>query len=222
MTDYLKVIFNEQDRPRTSYPAELCRYLFQRFDLKAGDKILDLGCGRGDFAAAFKQTGLDVYGLDWCESPSPDLFAGIPVRYADVGADPFPYPNDMFDVVFSKSVIEHVADPTNFLNETRRVLKPGGRIIVMTPDWNSQMKIFYDDHTHRHPFTVTGLTKALKVFGFREVACERFYQLPVLWKYPALKLVSCILRFVVPVTTRPDNKFIRWSIELMVLGTGIK
>jgi hypothetical protein len=84
------------------------------------------------------------------------------------------------------------------------------------------MKIYFDDHTHRQPYTVTGVSDLLKIKGFQDVHAELFYQLPVLWKYPALKILSHILQWTVPVTTKSKIKFIRWSIELMVLGTGIK
>jgi 2-polyprenyl-3-methyl-5-hydroxy-6-metoxy-1,4-benzoquinol methylase len=127
-----------------------------------------------------------------------------------------------FDVIFSKSVIEHLFDPSKFVSECRRVLKPGGRIIVMTPDWGSTMKIFFDDYSHRQPYTATALKDLLDVFGFYKTHAELFYQLPVLWKYPALKAVSRILQFMVPVTAKSKIKFIRWSVELMVLGTGVK
>ena len=48
----------------------------------------------------------------------------------------------------------------------------------MTPDWISQMKIFFDDYTHRQPYTVTAVKDILNIFGFREVNSEIFYQLP--------------------------------------------
>ena len=53
----------------------------------------------------------------------------------------------------------------------------------MVPDWQSCMFIYYDDFTHVQPYTVTGLRDALRMFGFRDVESELFYQLPVVWKY---------------------------------------
>lgn len=218
---YLGVVYDEQVRPATGYPGELCRHLARRFALPAGARLLDVGCGRGEFARGFADLGLAVEGLDRerCESR---WLRGLTVGCADLGTAPFPYPDGRFDVVFSKSVIEHFERPGRFLAECRRVLRPGGRLIVLTPDWQTQMPIFYDDITHCRPFTVEAMHDALRMHGFAEVGAELFYQLPVVWRWPALKAVSWLLRRVVPVTAKPRNKFVRWSIELMILGTGVR
>lgn len=92
----------------------------------------------------------------------------------------------------------------------------------MTPDWTSTMKIFFDDYTHRQPYTAAGAKDLLDIFGFLETRADIFYQLPVLWRYSALKIVSRILQVFVPVTAKSRIKFIRWSVELMVLATGVK
>ena len=92
----------------------------------------------------------------------------------------------------------------------------------MTPDWQSQRCIFYDDYTHVHPYTKIGIENLLKIYGFKEVKSKIFYQLPVLWKYSWLKIFSKFLQFLGPVKKIHKNKFIRWSKELMILGSGIK
>ena len=57
----------------------------------------------------------------------------------------------IFDVIYSKSVIEHFYYPEKILKEAYRVLKPGGIIITLTPDWEFIYKSFYEDFTHRTP-----------------------------------------------------------------------
>jgi SAM-dependent methyltransferase len=218
---YIETIYNENLRPITAYPDELIAHLCGRFQIPKGAKVLDVGCGRGDFLNAFKAYGLDAYGVDR-EPSGAKVAAGVEVRACDVEKSKFPFDDQSFDVVFSKSVIEHLIDPEFFIAESQRILKPGGRIIVMAPDWISQMKIYFDDHTHRQPYTVNAMRDLLTIKGFQDVESELFYQLPVLWRYPVLKVFSKILQWTVPVTTQSKIKFIRWSIELMVLGTGIK
>jgi len=190
--------------------------------MKKGDKLLDIGCGRGDFTRAFKDLGLDVTGIDR-EKGDKAVLDGIDVRLSDdFENNAFPFEDNSFDIVFSKSVIEHVGKPNNFMRETHRVLKPGGRVVTMTPDWHSQMYIFYDDPTHLHPYTCTGLKDLLAMYGFKEIKAELFYQLPVVWKYPFMKIVCLGLQLLGPVKKIYKNKLIRWSRELMILGTGIK
>ncbi len=221
MPNYIDVIYDKKIRPHTKYPDKLCSYLFNRFNMSKGQTLLDLGCGRGDFAKAFESTGLLVKGLDLQKS-SADILQGIEVFYANFEHDKFPFKDESFDVVFSKSVIEHIQSPQHFIKETRRILKPGGRIITMTPDWHTQQLIFYDDYTHVHPYTVTGLKDMLVIFDFKNIQVEKFYQLPILWKYPQLKILSKTLQLFGPVKKIYKNKFIRWSRELMILAYGEK
>jgi len=221
MSGYVDTVYDEKIRPRTDYPEKLCVYLAVRFQLSPGARILDAGCGRGDFLDGFAKNGFEVYGLDK-ESGSAKNTSSSVVKDCDLEKDSFPFSDDFFDAVFAKSVIEHLFDPQNFVTECRRVLKPRGRIILMTPDWKSTMSFFFDDHTHRHPYTVQAAKDILDIFGFREAKAELFYQLPVLWKYPSLKIISRILRFFVTPNPRISNKFIRWSVELMILATAVK
>jgi len=221
MPNYIDTIYNENTRPHTKYPFQLSQYLFQRFNMKQGDKLLDVGCGRGDFLKGFKDLGLEVMGIDQ-EKSSSDILEGIEVGIVNIEKDSFPFNGETFDFVFSKSVIEHLWNPEHFIKECCRVLKPGGKIIIMTPDWQSQMYIFYDDYTHRHPYISTGLENLLKIHGFQGASAKTFYQLPILWKYPWLKIFSKCLQVLGPVKKIYKNKFIRWSRELMILGSGKK
>lgn len=66
-------------------------------------------------------------------------------------------------------------DPTNFLRESYRILKTGGIIIIMTPDWVSNMKVYYDDYTHRTPFTIISMKNILKVSCFRRAGLLVLY-----------------------------------------------
>ncbi|WP_081666811.1 class I SAM-dependent methyltransferase [Laribacter hongkongensis] len=100
---YADVVCSEQDRPLTTYPEKLARYLFERFDLKPGDKLLDVGCGRGEFLSGFIQCGAVGFGVDQsraAESYCPDATLKISV----IENDCIPYDDNFFDVVYSKSV----------------------------------------------------------------------------------------------------------------------
>lgn len=222
MTNYLQVRYNKNSKPHTAYPLQMCRYLFERFGMKKGDKILDIGCGRGDFARAFKDLGLQVTGIDR-EKGDSEMLNGVDFHLKDdLESEKLPFRDASFDIVFSKSVIEHIKDPPNFMKETYRILKPSGKVITLTPDWHSQMFIFYDDSTHFHPYTLTGLKDLLAMYGFKESKAELFYQLPIVWKYPFLKVLCRCLQLLGPVKKIYKNKFIRWSRELMILAYGEK
>lgn len=221
MPEYLNVVYNKKIKPYTDYPHQLCQHLFKRFNMREKDKLLDVGCGRGDFTKGFRDLDMEVFGID-IEKSSSELMKEINFKTVEVEKDSFPFADNSFDFIFSKSVIEHLWEPSHFIKECKRILKPNGTIILMTPDWHTQMYIFYNDSTHHHPHTLTSLRDLLKMYDFKEISSEVFYQLPVLWKYPWLKIVSRFLQFFGPVKKIYKNKFIRWSRELMILSSGIK
>lgn len=222
MSHYLDVVYNKKQRPYTDYPSQLCRYLFERFEMNKGDKLLDIGCGRGDFTKGFLDLGLKVAGIDR-ERGDSEMLQGIDIRINnDLENNALPFEDQSFDIVFSKSVIEHIRNPDKFVKEVYRVLKSEGKVITMTPDWHSQMFIFYNDYTHVHPYTCIGLQEMFSINGFKDSKAELFYQLPILWKYPVIKIMCKSLQLLGPVKKIEKNKFYRWSRELMILGSGIK
>lgn len=218
-TDYLSVVYDEDSHPYTDYPQQLCNYLFQSFGLKKGMKMLEPGCGRGEFLSNFKKLGLDVYGVDI--SPEADTFTNeFTVKVCDVENEELPYDDDTFDVLYSKSFIEHLHNPGKYLKEANRVLKPGGLLLTLVPDWEANYKTYFDDFTHRTPFTHVSLVDAYMMYGFEDVTAYRFRQLPIVWKYPVLNYFCASISPFIPVRTK--NKFLRWSRELMLIGIGKK
>jgi ubiquinone/menaquinone biosynthesis C-methylase UbiE len=223
MKDYVEIVYNEKNKPKTNYPNLLANYLISRFTVQAGSKLLEIGCGRGEFLGAFQKAGLDCYGVDssdYCIKNTNEF----KFNCLDITKNNLPYEDNYFDIVYHKSVLEHFYSPDKIMQETHRVLKPGGKVIVLTPDWTSQMKIFYDDFTHCRPYTVEGLKDLLAVYGFSEIRTELFYQYPAIWKYPVLKVGSRLLQLLFSasmarkLTDLTKIKYFRWSVELMVLG----
>ena len=217
--NYLSVVYDEESHPYGDYPEQLCSYLFQSFGFEKGMKLLEPGCGRGEFLNNFKQLGLDVVGIDI--SPEAVEFENdFEVKLCDIEKEKLPFDDNSIDIVYSKSFIEHLHYPERYLEEAYRVLKPNGIFLTLTPDWQSNYKIFFDDFTHRTPFTTVALTDAYKMYGFKDINVYKFRQLPIVWKYPILNYFCALISPLIPVRT--ENKFFRWSRELMLIGVGKK
>jgi ubiquinone/menaquinone biosynthesis C-methylase UbiE len=99
----------------------------------AGRRILDAGCGSGPLFAALRDRGAIVTGFDMStgmlELARQRLGDGADLRVADLGG-PLPFPDDTFDDVMASLVLHYLEDWGPALAELRRVLKPGGRLIV--------------------------------------------------------------------------------------------
>ena len=217
--NYLSVVYDEKSHPYSDYPKKLCAYLFQSFGFKEGMKMLEPGCGRGEFLKNFKDLGLDVVGVD--ASPEAIAFVdGLDIKLCDIEHEKLPFDDNTFDVIYSKSFIEHLYYPEKYLEEAYRVLKPNGMLLTLVPDWESNYKTYFDDFTHRTPFTKMALTDAYKMHGFKEVRAFKFRQLPIVWKYPIMNYFCAFISPFIPVRTQ--NKFFRWSRELILVGIGKK
>ncbi len=118
-------------------------------------KILDVGCGHGDFLKGVHDKTTHSYGID------PDKEAidkNAFIKHKRVGTvEKLPFDNEFFDIVVSAWVLEHLQDPQKAFLEIFRVLKPGGKVIFLTPNaWNYNVwiirlipEIFHDFLTRK-------------------------------------------------------------------------
>ena len=216
---YLSVIYDEKSHPYTKYPPKLCLYLFQAFKMKVGMKMLEAGCGRGEFLKGFQNLGLEVVGIDISDEAA-SFNNSFEVKLCDIESEKLPFDDNTFDVIYSKSFIEHLYHPEKYLKEAYRVLKPDGLFITLVPDWEANYRTYFDDFTHRTPFTTVSLKDAYLIYGFKEVNVYKLRQLPVVWRFPILNYFCMIISPFIPVRTK--SKFLRWSRELMLVGAGKK
>ena len=222
MSDYLSVTYNEVDRPFTSYPRKLTKYLFDFYNLEKKNTLLDIGTGRGEFLQGFSECGLNTFGVDQFDVVK-DYFPENKITICDLENEKLPFEDNYFDVVFSKSVIEHFYHPEKLAKEMLRVLKPGGIAITLTPDWHYNYREVYDDYTHRTPFTKTSLNDFFLIHNFNNLKVTRFKQLPILWKGSTLlSFLSEISRIFFPTFLKRKSKWIRFSKEIMLLSSAFK
>jgi ubiquinone/menaquinone biosynthesis C-methylase UbiE len=189
MNKYHDVIYGNY--PKSTYPEKLADKLAKGY-FRPDSEILELGCGDGTYVKAWSKMGFKTWGLDRNRS----LLGGISMESPDIdfNSDGLPYLAEQFNIIFCKSLLEHISDTDWFLSEIERVLKPGGKAIFLLPAWEYNYKDFYNDYTHVKPFHRKGLQDALKIHGFKDVRVEYFYHLPWLWGRPYLLPLVLFLR----------------------------
>ena len=100
-----------------------------------GKRILDLGAGGGAVSRFFQSLGYDVTAIEWVRSSLEKMrAAGIAAVEHDVEKTPYPFSDNAFDEVFWGDNIEHLFDPESVAREIFRILRPGGRLVLSTPN----------------------------------------------------------------------------------------
>lgn len=188
--DYLKFRFGVTLHPRFPFGI-LVVYLMPYLLLKveqsirhlppANDRarLLDVGCGNGDFIEFAASLGWNAQGLD------PDPEAVIAARKAGLTVAEGGFPNtgvadEQFDVVTLNHVIEHVHDPIAALSEVHRILRPGGKVWIATPNLDSAGSRLFSCHwrgleppRHLTIFNASSLKLACESAGFATAVLRR-------------------------------------------------
>ncbi|HUU29753.1 MAG TPA: class I SAM-dependent methyltransferase [archaeon] len=128
-------------------------------------KILDVGCQKGEFLEFLRRREWETHGVD-LNSRAPNLF-DLPIHYGSLRqAD---YPENYFDVITFWSVLEHIPDISEQIEESHRILKPGGTLILLTTNYHSiatGLLKFDDIPRHLILFTRKTLNLLLSKHGF--------------------------------------------------------
>jgi len=167
--------------------------------LKASERgrLLDIGCGNGYFLVQMRDLGWDVVGVE----PDPkavkvarDHFG---LRVFQGTLEEAKFPDDSFDVITMNHVIEHVPDPIGLLSECRRILKPNGKLVVVTPNIKSLGRylfgkswVHWDPPRHLFLFSSKSLRTCAEKAGLK---VQRLWTPAkgALWMWMTSRLIKC-------------------------------
>jgi 2-polyprenyl-3-methyl-5-hydroxy-6-metoxy-1,4-benzoquinol methylase len=148
----------------------------------ADRKVLEIGCGRGGFSKYLLECGADLVAADFSDAAvaiAKQLLSNAPHCEAIVAdIQDLPFSDNSFDVVVSLETLEHVPDPDKGLVELVRVTKPGGKLVISTPNYFGLLGLY---RTYRE---LTGR-------GFTEVGQPINHPLKVMDRVRKLKQLKC-------------------------------
>jgi SAM-dependent methyltransferase len=161
-------------------------------EARPAERVLDLGCGAGRFVKALQDAGADPVGVEVAQEALDRAAANAPgadLRLLSEDGD-LPLEHGSVDLVWCSEVLEHVADGGRLLQEARRVLRTGGRLLVTVP-FHGRVKAAaialarFDAHfdpqgQHLRFFTRGSLKRTLEAAGFEPTRIDTAGGLPLL------------------------------------------
>lgn len=182
-------------------------------------RVVDVACGGGKLLHFFKERGWsDVEGVDLSPEQVAISRQVVPRVELENAIDYLERNEGAFDVVTGFDIIEHLHKPEviRFLDAALAALKPGGRLILQTPNadspWGTMLR--YGDFTHEVCFNPNSLSRLMNLSGFQKVEARELG--PVLFGYSLKSTVRSLIwqgfRLVFKV----------WNVaELGTLGSGV-
>jgi 2-polyprenyl-3-methyl-5-hydroxy-6-metoxy-1,4-benzoquinol methylase len=149
--------------------------------LGARGRILDVGCACGFFIEAALKHGFDAYGIEFSkeavamarEDIRPRITIGDVNLLRERG-------NEQFDAVVAFDIIEHTQNPLKFLEEIRHILRPGGWLMLATPDTGHFLRYLMRSRwpmlqpmQHTHLFSKKAMRYALEKSGYENIGVRR-------------------------------------------------
>jgi SAM-dependent methyltransferase len=136
-------VIPKQLGPDTAYLFDrMTRATIEAVDARAGERVLDVGCGRGLDLCAQRGRGAQLFGSDGsrvmaARAAGTLTAAGVPPAVVWASAEHLPFAPGAFDKVYCKGAIDHFYDPARALAEMARVLDPEGRVVVSVANFDS-------------------------------------------------------------------------------------
>jgi ubiquinone/menaquinone biosynthesis C-methylase UbiE len=135
------------------------RLAFDLFVPVQGMRVLDVGCGTGNFSIKLAQKGCKVTGIDISEkmlhiARKKAEMAGLNIEFKNVDVYDLDFPDESFDAVFSMAAFEFIKEPKKAFDEMYRVLKTGGQLLIGTINKDSSWGRLYMEQAQKDPDSI--------------------------------------------------------------------
>lgn len=172
--DDLQRIYEARFRANLDYRRAVWRVLIDDFfqrHVRPTDAVLDLGCGYGEFINQVRCA--KKFAMDLNPDMPQRVDKGVQALLQDCST-PWQLPDESLDVVFTSNFFEHLPDKASLgrtLDQARRCLKPGGRLMALGPNIKYLPGAYWDFWDHYLPLTELSLREALENRGYAMEEC---------------------------------------------------
>ena len=174
-----KFLYDENYFPQMSkwYEKNRAKDRKERFDKlalffnKTVNNFLDVGCGEGHCLVEAEKRGWKSHGVDISDHRI-EMAKNNTIQFKNSTLTQSNYPDNHFDIIYLDSVLEHVLNPLDYLNEIRRILKKGGLLYIGVPNEDSLLndfkKVFYWISRNKVAAKLKPFETPYHVVGFNE------------------------------------------------------
>lgn len=147
---YHENLYDSKRYTRTIKTDPQMKKIIKSLNIKKEEKILDLGCGVGDYTKSIADLNVkNIIGADFKIQNARKKYNKLYFKKIDFNKK-LPFKDNYFDKIISVNVIEHLIDPISFLGEIKRILKPNGLIVITTANRDFILHRWFFDSTHLH------------------------------------------------------------------------
>lgn len=243
-----RILITEERKDEADYYVYLLHLASYNFAASFSDnkKVLDFGCGTGYGSQILSRNSESVVGIDISSDAiqyARDNYSGTTLNFEILDQAILPFSDSAFDLITSFQVIEHIEDADSYLSEMKRVLKPGGKLLLSTPDKKTRLFLLQRpwNYYHINEYSIKTLfnllskyfkdVDILKIGGdkrlvFHELKRRRFTRLVTL-PFTLIIFPDVIRKFFLRLLkkvyyTKPDvlengNEIFRYTIEDIII-----
>ena len=165
-----------EEHIRTNQDQVKRRWHFLKEYLEPGQDLLEIGCSSGFMLNAFRDFGINCTGIEPSGEFIEFLSKNLHIAYPNIQELSHQIPEKRFDLIVHFFVLEHMRDPYQFFKETKKLLKPGGKIIAEVPCVNDPLtslyhvpafEQFYWSIAHHYYYSPKSISYVLDSLGYQ-------------------------------------------------------